>query len=65
VTDTADRCVEQSKELSGLQVNDRDLSRAAGILIGIALRLINHQKCEGTSDDQDSGLRSRIDGGPD
>jgi len=65
VTDTADRCAEQSTQLTGLAVNDRDLSRAAGILIGIALRLINNQRREEASDDQDSGLRSRIDGGPD
>lgn len=65
MTDTANRCVEQSTEPTGLAVNDRDLSRAAGILIGIALRLINHQQLEETSDDQDSGLRPRIDGGPD
>jgi len=43
----------------------RDLSRVAGILIGIATRLINNQRREETNDDdEDLSLRSSVDRGP-
>lgn len=43
----------------------RDLSRVAGILIGIATRLIDNQRREETyDDDEDLRLRSSVDRGP-
>ena len=43
--------------------NERDLSRVAGILIGIALRIVHHAD-EEPSDDHHGGLRARLDRGP-
>ncbi|MHB2029927.1 MAG: hypothetical protein ACYCPT_14100 [Acidimicrobiales bacterium] len=56
---------EETIEEVQLGRESRDLSRVAGILIGIATRLINNQRREEINDDdEDVRLRSSVDRGP-
>ena len=49
---------------SELLSDGRDLSRAAGILIAIGLRLVNESGEEDDNDEYNGRLREGLDGGP-
>ena len=63
MAETNDRCEELPGSHEKVVTHNRDLSRAPGILIAIAVRLVSDGSREEMPDDHDCRLRPSIDRG--